>query len=316
MEQGKHKKAHSRKYIITAVVLLILIIPIIFFILLNSRLDPASAKAILEAAALHYGKDPNKLTNKDLAAMTELTISNNTKFINFASQYNFSENAESFLYTSYISSNPRLTLFKEWFDIELLNKFTNLQEFNIGISITGVNNTSDTKTQKLLKKLGILKKYESLPIIDLRPIENLTNLRELKLFGIPFQDIKPLENLSNLENLWLSTIMIKNIKSLGKLKKLKNLTLCNCTAEDIEPLRNLTNLEFLSFERSMVSDFEPIYNLPNLKILKVIDDSIKDIESLKGMNNLKKLYIQDCQNITDQQIEDLQKALPNLEIVR
>ena len=320
MEQGKIKKAPGRKFIITAVVLLILITPIINFIYLKSRPDPASEKAIREAAAFHYNKDPNVLTNKDFATMTELTISNNTKFINFASQYDFSENAQSFIYmpdTSYKPSNPPHPLFDERFDIELLDKFTNLQELNLGITVHGGSYTPDTKTQELLKKLGILKKYEPLPVIDLSPIENLSNLRELKLFGVPFQDINPLGNLSDLENLWIETVTIESIEPLGKLKKLRNLTICYSLAKDIEPLRNLTNLEFLSFERSMVSDFKPISDLPNLKILKIRDnDSIKDIKSLKGMNNLKKLYIQDCPNITEQQIEDLQKALPNLEIVR
>ena len=204
-QNDKHMRKSVGKYIKPIIILLVLITPIIYFIYLNSRPNPASAKAIREAAAFHLNKDPKKLTNKDLARITELTISNNLKFINFASQYDFSENAQSFLSMpdiSYKPSNPPHPLFDERFDIKLLDKFKSLQELNLGITIHGRSNTSDTKIQELLKKLGILKEDYG-PVIKLSPIENLSNLRELKLFAVPFQNINPLGNLSNLENLWI-----------------------------------------------------------------------------------------------------------------
>lgn len=314
IEQGKIKKTSSRKYITSMVVLLILITPIIYFIYLKSRPNQVSEKAIRNAAATRLNKDPNMLDGKDFTKITEFTISNNNKFIEFASLYDFTGNAKSM--DEYSGSiNGEL---KNLIDIKLLKNFSNLQELNIGITIYGGGYSPDTKTQEILKKLGI-NQNELWTELDLSPIEKLVNLRELKLFGIPFRDIKPLENLSNLENLWLSTPMVENYEPLEKLTKLKSLTLYQNVRIFYKPeqIRCLQKLEFLSLELMNSKNLELISNLTNLKILKIRSNNLlSNLDSLKEMVNLKKLYIQDCPNITEQQIEDLQKALPNLEIVR
>ncbi|MBN2589849.1 MAG: hypothetical protein JXA96_08295 [Sedimentisphaerales bacterium] len=314
MEQDKIKNAYGRKYIIPAVILLILITPIIYFIHLKSKPDPVSEKAIRNSAADQLDKDQNILDNRDFTNITELTISNNNKFIEFASLYDFTGNAKSMdEYSGSLTGE-----FSNLIDIKLLKNFINLQELNIRITIHDGSNTSDSKTQEILKKLGIHKStvmYE----MDLSPLENLVNLRELKLFGVPFRDIKPLENLSNLESLWFATPRVKSLEPLEKLTNLKNLTLQRTSIIISEPeqIRYLKNLDFLALEYSSPKNLKPISNLTNLKILKIrYNYSLSNLDSLKEMANLKKLYIQDCPEITDQEIEDLQKALPNLEIIR
>ena len=56
--------------------------------------------------------------------------------------------------------------------------------------------------------------------------------------------------------------------------------------------------------------------MTNLEILDLQVTLISDLEPLKKLTNLKTLYIKDCPNIIDEQVEDLQKALPNLQIDR
>ena len=43
---------------------------------------------------------------------------------------------------------------------------------------------------------------------------------------------------------------------------------------------------------------------------------ISDLECLRGLKNLKNLINENCPNITDEQVKELQKALPNLNITR
>ena len=65
-----------------------------------------------------------------------------------------------------------------------------------------------------------------------------------------------------------------------------------------------------------VSNIEPLKKLTNLQELIIDGSEVSDLRALMGLKNLKRLHIGDCKNITDQQVEELQKALPNLKIQR
>ncbi len=106
-------------------------------------------------------------------------------------------------------------------------------------------------------------------------------------------DLTPLEKLVYLRELQLEGYSIYNIQPLAELKSLVKLEL-SCHCSNIEPLKGLKNLQNLSLCVPRVYDIEPIKSLKNLKTLKMIK----------------------CDNITDKQVDDLQKALPNLKIER
>lgn len=53
-----------------------------------------------------------------------------------------------------------------------------------------------------------------------------------------------------------------------------------------------------------------------MKNLVIANTQIVNLEPLMGLKNLKNLFIENCPNITDEQVEELQKALPNLNITR
>ncbi len=156
-------------------------------------------------------------------------------------------------------------------------------------------------------------------LCDITAIEKFTNLKELRLEAIFFPgkkmpkyvfylakfriinirkiyklDLSPLENLSNLEKIQLSVLSIKNI----------------------EPLASLNNLKTLYLSVINVTDLKPLIGLKNLEKLDLFITSISDIEPIKELKNLKSIEITGCENITDKQVKELQKALPDCKIIK
>jgi Leucine-rich repeat (LRR) protein len=152
---------------------------------------------------------------------------------------------------------------------------------------------------------------------DIKLLEKFTNLQTLNLLQInwpkkeiPFLmkvlvkiklynpnkkfalDLSPLEKLTNLQELYLSGLLIK----------------------DITPLSGIINLKHLVLYQIPISNYESLKDMKNLEFLQLNDISISDLDPIKKLTNLKIIYIYDCPDITNEQIEDLQKALPNLVI--
>jgi len=244
-------------------VILLLIIPLIFFILLsqNPKPDPASEKIIREVAAKQLNKDPNELKDEDLAKIT------------------------SFVLPSDVLVKIELT------DIKLLEKFINLQ--TLYLQHISYPEKSIPRWMFIMAKLGIINPEERFAL-----------------------DLSPIEKLDNLERLTISNTNIRNIKPLAGLINLKQLSFYSTQVNNFTPLKNLSNLNTLYLNETSASDLTSIKYLTNLKYLYISGSDITNLEPLKELKNLILLRIYSCGNITNEQIEDLQKALPNLKIER
>lgn len=176
-------------------------------------------------------------------------------------------------------------------DISMLKQFTSMEE--LALEFIDLPVEKIPKWMQLLSKTGII------------------NLR--KRFAV---DLSPLKDLHNLQRLTLEGTSIVNIKPLANLKNLELLNFMSASITDIKPLKNLTQLERLSIQYTQVSDIEPVKHLVNLKELDIRKSPVHSLEPIKELPNLQRLSIDNCPNITDDEIEDLQKALPNLQIYR
>jgi hypothetical protein len=197
------------------------------------------------------------------------------------------------------------------------------------------------------QETGLKKDPNELTEEDFKQIRKL-ELGSLKGLPMPsnykteLADIKLLEKFIGLENLFFGETNYpadKIPKWMVFLAKYGFIDLNERFALDLSPLRNLNNLQELYFVGTSVRDFTPLSSLTNLKSLFIVNPNVRncdtlknlanlqditligevpDISSLKGLKNLKTLSILSPVNITneqlDGQIEDLQKALPNLTI--
>lgn len=180
--------------------------------------------------------------------------------------------------------------YAEFHDIKLLAKCTNLK--TVHLAYIGYPYYSIPKWMRILAKLGIYDLSEKCAI-----------------------DLRPLEKLPNLDSLCLIAVSV-NLNGLKKLGGLKELALYEIQISDIDMLKELKELNYLNISYTQVTNFKPLSNLTNLQTIYFDNCLISDLEPIKKLINLKQLYLKSCNNITAEQIEDLQKALPGLEIVR
>jgi internalin A len=126
--------------------------------------------------------------------------------------------------------------------------------------------------------------------------------------------IPPFHNLLSLKSLDLSSNKIIDISLLKKSNTMKSLDLSYNDIYDLSPLINLTNLEYLELHYNFIKDISPLGNLSNLKELNLKGNRIDNIEPLKTLNHLEYLFLSN-NPIPQEQIKELQKTLPDCEIV-
>ena len=134
-----------------------------------------------------------------------------------------------------------------------------------------------------------------------------------------FSDLEILRKFINLETLEFYHIQIKK-KELPNWKKVLAkigfTKIDNSRLLDISPIRKLTKLQTLYLAGFSFRNAKVLKKLTNLKELNLSSSNISDLEPLKTLINLQTLNITNCKNINNEQVEDLQKVLPNLMIIR
>lgn len=101
---------------------------------------------------------------------------------------------------------------------------------------------------------------------------------------------------------------------------MKNLTLFEAShnqISDISALAELTELQSIRISYNNITDITPLANLKNVTQLSIIGNDIKGEENLKtlmSMTNLISLTL--GSGFSDEEIDELQKALPNCVILQ
>lgn len=129
-------------------------------------------------------------------------------------------------------------------------------------------------------------------------------------------EITLLKKFTNLEKLNFQNIRVKkNIPQWMRfLAKFGIINLDNKFKIDLNPLAKLSKLQVLDLKGCPIKSLRPLSKLTNLRMLDISETPVSDIEPLKNLTNLKQVLMLGCKNITDKQVEDLQKALPKLNI--
>jgi Leucine-rich repeat (LRR) protein len=154
---------------------------------------------------------------------------------------------------------------------------------------------------------------------DIRLLEKYLNLQDLIIYDAHYPKSaipKWMKILAKLGVYNLNDRFALDLSPLKKLYNLQTLEIINTPVKNCDSLSSLKNLRKLVVAYNQFSDLEPIKELQNLQKLYITKTNVSNLEPLKGLTNLHVLRADDCKNITDEQVEDLQKALPELEIQR
>jgi RNA polymerase sigma factor (sigma-70 family) len=125
-------------------------------------------------------------------------------------------------------------------------------------------------------------------ISDITGLEFATNLTELDLRNNPITDLRPIANLTTLKDLYLSDIFPNtptlDLRPLANLINLEELTLANSKVADIRPLARFKKLRILNLSHNDISDPRPLIGLRELQELRIEGNPIKDWKPLSELN--------------------------------
>jgi hypothetical protein len=124
------------------------------------------------------------------------------------------------------------------------------------------------------------------------------------------------EDYMNVIKLDMSRTELSNLTSISDLTNLQFLDLGGTQVVDVSPLKGLTSRRYLYLRGTLVADVSPLKGLTSLESLELRETQVVDVPPLKGLTSLRELWFGGCPNITDQQIAELKKALPNCSVNR
>ena len=145
--------------------------------------------------------------------------------------------------------------------------------------------------------------------------DDYSEIIELDLNRSGISDLKPIKELSSSQLLYLRGTQISDIETIMGFKSLQGLDLSNTQVRNLEPIKGLRNLQFLYLRGTQVSDLEPIKGLSNLELLDLSDTKVGNLEHIEELSSLKLLVLVKTK-IADEQVKELRKALPKVQIIR
>lgn len=154
-----------------------------------------------------------------------------------------------------------------------------------------------------------------LEISNLDPIKGLRNLQRLELERTQVADLEPIKGLSSLEWLNLMDTKVSDLEPIKRLRSLEILDLEGTRVNNLEPIKRLNSLRELYLNNTQVSDLEPLKGLSNLQGFLLRNTQVSNLEPIRELRNLVRIDIEDTP-VSDEQVEGLQKALPELNISR
>ena len=131
--------------------------------------------------------------------------------------------------------------------------------------------------------------------MDISPLSNLTQMKELILFHNQISDVSPLANLVLLETLRIQNNRIADISPLSNLTQMKELILSYNQISDIKPLATLTQLTKLHLHNNRIVDVSPLANLVLLETLHIQNNRIVDVSPLQHLTLSEFLFDEVCE---------------------
>lgn len=108
---------------------------------------------------------------------------------------------------------------------------------------------------------------------------------------------------------------VSDLTPLAGLKDLQGLNLYSTQVSDLTPLAELKELRILWLRNTPVSDLTPLVGLKGLRKLDLSKTQVSDLTPLAELKNLEGLYLNGTP-VSEEQVQMLQKALPNCDISR
>ena len=162
----------------------------------------------------------------------------------------------------------------------------------------------------LVLGVGCGKKAESPTVEIANPIVEKAIRKELKK---PTGELTKAD-LEKMTKLFLESSKLTSVKSLEKLTQLTYLGLLDNQLTDVKGLEKLTQLKVLFLSHNELTDVKGLEKLTQLKELDLVGNQLTSVKGLEKLAKLTSLNLKDNPNLTEAQIAELEKGLPNCKI--
>ena len=188
------------------------------------------------------------------------------------------------------------------------HKFTRL-------SLSG-ESVSDVSVLGDCTKLEYLALTNCKSVSDVSALGNCTALQTLYLSSTSVSDVSTLGNCTALQHLSLNSTSVSDVSALGRCTALQYLNLNSTSVSDVSALGNCTKLRTLDLSFTSVSDVSALSNCTALQYLNLNSTSVSDVSALARCSALRYLYLENCPSVSEGQIYELAKQLPDCVIYR
>tara|TARA_Y100000385_G_scaffold289529_1_gene359268 strand:- start:1656 stop:4289 length:2634 start_codon:yes stop_codon:yes gene_type:complete len=162
-----------------------------------------------------------------------------------------------------------------------------------GVKSLDLSNNQIIKDLKPISELSQLKEINIINtnINDLEPIRNLKNIEVLNCSGSAVEDLSSLRYLSSLISLNLSSTKLVDLTAIGGLENITKLNISNSHVEDITPLETIYSLNQLDISHTRINNLSPICELPHLSDVNISSTSVKSLEKISSLTSIQHLNI-------------------------
>ncbi|MDP1621514.1 MAG: hypothetical protein Q8M08_04155 [Bacteroidales bacterium] len=142
-------------------------------------------------------------------------------------------------------------------------------------------------------------------IMNLEPLNKLSDLKEVNISETRINDLMPLRNLNKLEILDISNTNVTSLEPLHYCVHINQLRMKGAPVSDLSVVPAFKSLIILDISATKVQSLDAISEMTTIKDLRINHTSIKDITSVADLVNLEML------NISSTPVDNLD-ALKNL----
>lgn len=153
----------------------------------------------------------------------------------------------------------------EFTDISELSEFTHLKRLFI--------------TQLPLRNPGV---------VDGTPLQSLTNLVQLSLFGTRVRNIDFVSNLHDLKKISLDGTLVEDLSPLSSLKELEEVSIRDTKITDLRPLLSSKGLRDITISGLQVHGLS-VLSATNLKKLTIVEQKTVNLQPLASLSGLEDL---------------------------
>lgn len=144
---------------------------------------------------------------------------------------------------------------------------------------------------------------------DLSPVRNLNKLKTLRANSTLVEELSALKYNITLEELEVANTAIEDLAFSVSLRNLQKLNIANTLVNRISNLKNCQNLVSLNLSETRIANLGALQDLPQLKSLDISKTAVRDLGPVSNLKDLQSL------NIAGSAITNLQ-ALSGLENLR